>query len=108
MKLSEIRGEKALDVMADAMDLAESLSDDESFKALVELIKGREGEGVPRGALSIIAKLVRAHKKEIVALMASAKGVTYEEYAEGGEVVADVVELLGSDASVFGFLSQQR
>lgn len=107
MKLSDIKGEKALDILADAMGLAEIVADDERVKAMMDDLREQE-ENAARARvvfkhLPAIMKDER-YKTRIVSIMAAAAGVPYEEYAEDGPMVADLLELLTSDAETLGFL----
>lgn len=110
MKLSDIKGEKSLDVMADAMELAELIADDKRFKALMDDMKDAQGEE-PQGELwrvfcRHLPQILRdeRYKTRIVSILAAASGVTFEEYAADGPIIADCIELLSSDAESLGFL----
>lgn len=105
MKLSDIKGERSLDIIADAMELAEMVGDDDRFTAFVEEMKANKDD-----AVHVMCKHVPSilrderYKKRIVSILATAAGVPVEEYAESGPVVADLLELLTSDAESLGFL----
>lgn len=107
MRLSDIKGEKALDVMADAMELAEKMGEDGRVKALMDALKDADGrDDAWRVFCHHVPPLLRdaEYKPRIISILASASGVTYEEYAEDGPVLFDLFELVTSDAESLGFL----
>ena len=112
MKLSDIRGEKALDIMADAMELAEVIGSDGRVKAMMDDMRAAQ-DGGDQDTWKVFCRHAPAilrdpeYKGRIVSIMASASGVTVEEYAEDGPMLADLFELLTSDAESLGFLLGQ-
>ncbi len=62
MKLSEIKGEKALDVLADIIDPIAKISQDKKMR---ELLSG----GQPR--MLAVKHALKNHKKEVIAIMAA-------------------------------------
>lgn len=114
MRLSDIKGENALDIMADAMELAETIADDDRMKALKDDLVAAKGEdGKVRDSWRIFCKHFPAifrdpeYKERIISIMAAASGVTAEEYAAEGPLLQDLFELLTSDAESLGFLLGQ-
>ena len=110
MKLSDIKGERSLDIMADAMELAELIADDKRFKALMDDMRDAQG-GESDGELwrvfcRHLPQILRDehYKSRIVSILAAASGVTFEEYAAEGPMISDLFELLASDAESLGFL----
>lgn len=71
MKLSEIKGEQALDVIADIIDPIADITADEEF---IKLTKS----GAPRG--KIIAYAIKNHKREVIEILAALELKTPEEY----------------------------
>lgn len=110
MKLSDIKGERALDVMADAMELAGDMMDDGSFGEFAEAVKEAQGDKQRLLAFlcRVLPKTIRAHKRKVISIMAAIQGVDAEEYAKSGDVVSDVIELLTSDGEALGFLSSRQ
>ena len=105
MKLSDIKGERTIEVIADLIDpIAEIASD----KAAAELFVRKalpEGADPKEYALKRLREglpmLLKTHKKALVAIFATIKGVSAEEYAAQltlGVLVADLAELLADDA----------
>ena len=101
MKLSDIKGDACLDVLADITGPIIALAQDEEVKALFS------GEGCPDGVDRYqyatesvkkgLPKLVKAHKAEVIQILAALDGKTPEEYADGltlAKLMADLVELL--------------
>lgn len=107
MKLSDIKGEKALDIMADAMELAEMAHGDGRVRALAEELGATEDRSETwRVFCKHVPALLRdqGYKARIVSIMAAAAGMEPEEYAAEGPMLQDVFELLTSDAESLGFL----
>ena len=106
MKLSEIKGERSLDVIADVMEFVDKVGDDERFKQFLEAYKEANGDSdaVRRAFCTKLPPLIRDYKDDLIAVLASASGVPKEEYAESGNVIGDVMELLLSDTETLGFL----
>ena len=101
MKLSDIKGDACLDVLADITVPIISLAQDEEVKALFS------GNGCPEGedryqyateqVKKGLPKLVKAHKAEVIQILAALDEKTPEEYADGltlAKLMADLVELL--------------
>ena len=69
-KLSEIKGEEALDVLAEIIEPAAQIFTDENVK-----------EALKSGSRIKAAKIIlKDHKKAILTLMAALEGVPVEEY----------------------------
>lgn len=101
MKLSDIKGDACLDVLADITGPVIVLAQDEDVKALFS------GNGCPEGADRYqyateqvkkgLPKLVKAHKAEVIKILAALDGKAPEEYAKEltlAKLMADIVELL--------------
>ena len=101
MKLSDIKGDACLDVLADITGPIIALAQDEEVKALFR------GKGCPDGedryqyateqVKKGLPKLVKAHKAEVIQILAALDEKTPEEYADGltlAKLMADLVELL--------------
>ena len=101
MKLSDIKGDACLDVLADITGPIIALAQDEDVKAFFS------GKDCPDGADRYqyateqvkkgLPKLVKAHKAEAMQILAALDGKTPEEYADGltlAKLMADLVELL--------------
>lgn len=111
MKLSDIRGDRVLDVIADIIDPIANMVQDKDVAAMFER------KAVPEGmdARDFFAKrmrkgmpvLLKGHKADIIAIMAAIEGVTPEQYAASldfPKLFTDVMELVTDDA-LLDFLS---
>lgn len=101
MKLSDVRGERCIEVIADIIEPVASIAQDEEAAALFRREKCPEGmepsEFVLRRVTASLPRLLRGHKADVVAVLAAIEGVTAEEYADGmtlASLVRDVAELL--------------
>ena len=114
MKLSDIKGDRVLDVIADIIDPIANMVQDKDIAAMFKR------EAVPDGmeARDFFAKrmrkglpvLLKSHKADIIAIMAAIEGVTPEQYAASldfPKLFTDVMELVTDDA-FFNFLSSSE
>lgn len=114
MKLSDIKGDRVLDVIADIIDPIANMVQDKDVAAMFER------EAVPDGmeARDFFAKrmrkglpvLLKSHKADIIAIMAAIEGVTPEQYAASldfPKLFTDVMELVTDDAFL-NFLSSSE
>ena len=101
MKLSDIKGDACLDVLADITGPIIALAQDEDVKSLFS------GKGCPDGVDRYqyateqvkkgLPKLVKTHKAEFIQILAALDGKAPEEYAKEltlAKLMADLVELL--------------
>lgn len=114
MKLSDIKGDRVLDVIADIIDPIANMVQDKDVAAMFER------KAVPDGmeARDFFAKrmrkglpvLFKSHKADIIAIMAAIEGVTPEQYAASldfPKLFTDVMELVTDDAFL-NFLSSSE
>lgn len=114
MKLSDIKGDRVLDVIADIIDPIANMVQDKDVAAMFE------HKAVPDGmdARDFFAKrmckglpvLLKSHKADIIAIMAAIEGVTPEQYAESldfPKLFTDVMELV-TDNAFLDFLSSSE
>lgn len=114
MKLSDIKGDRVLDVIADIIDPIANMVQDKDVAAMFkreavpegmdarDFFAGRMRKGMP--------VLLKGHKADIIAIMAAIDGVTPEQYAESldfTKLFTDVMELVTDDA-FFDFLSSSE
>lgn len=111
MRLSDVRGERALDVVADLVEPVASIASDEEAAALFRREKCPEGmtpmQFFGQRVRASLPALLRGHKADVVAILSTIEGTTPEEY-EGGLTLAklavDVAELMNDEAFT-GFLA---
>lgn len=114
MKLSDIKGDRVLDTIADIIDPIANMVQDKDVAAMFKR------EAVPDGmeARDFFAKrmrkglpvLLKRHKADIIAVMAAIEGVTPEQYAvslDFPKLFTDVMELVTDDAFL-DFLSSSE
>lgn len=100
MKLSEFKGDEALEVLADLVEPCVELFKD---KELIRLVQ--KGETRAKG----IAKALRDHKDEVFTILAITEGETVEEYRKKANIMSLPKKLLEifNDKELVGFLSEQ-
>ena len=114
MKLSDIKGDRVLDVIADVIDPIANIAQDKDVAVIFKR------EAVPDGmeAREFFAERMRAgmpallkgHKSDIIAILATIEGVTPEQYAASlnlAKLFIDAMELLTDEAFV-DFLSSSE
>lgn len=114
MKLSDIKGDRVLDVIADIIDPIANMAQDKDVAAMFKR------EAVPEGmdARDFFAKrmckglpvLFKGHKADIIAIMAAIEGVTPEQYTASldfPKLFTDVMEIVTDDAFL-DFLSSSE
>lgn len=74
MKLSDYRGEEALDVFADILEPMTEIITDE------EIVKLAKTEGTP--VMSFVKPAIKNHKKAIIAILARLENKPVEEYVK--------------------------
>jgi hypothetical protein len=86
MRLSEIKGEQALDVLADLLEPIQTIMADDKAKQLFK--------GGSEGMIKASRYLLKTHKKEVIEIMAITELKTVEEYTEQMSVISLPVKLL--------------
>lgn len=111
MKLSDVKGDRTLDVIADLIEPISNVAQDkdvsEMFKrqAVPEGMEAREffaarmRKGMPA--------LLKGHKDDVIAILATIEGVSPDEYTKSlnlAKIIKDFMELV-TDEVFLGFLS---
>ena len=111
MKLSEIKGERVFDVVADLIDPIANIAEDEVASSLFKREKCPKGMSAREFVMSKVRKsvpvLLKDHKRDLAAIMAAIKGVGVDEYIAGlsmPTLISDIAELL-DDEDFKAFLS---
>lgn len=112
MKLSDVKGERVFDVIADIIDPVAAIATSDEFRELMEPRKAPKGVDDRTYALQrirrLMPKLIRSHKASFAAIMASINDTTPEEYMEGltlQSLYKDVTDLLTDDTFTDFFTS---
>ena len=114
MRLSDIKGDRVFDVIADIIDPIANIAEDDTASALFKREKLPEGmtskEFVTQRARKALPALLKGHKCDIIAILASIEGVSAESYKGALNLVKlmrDATELLTDEAFGALFLSAQ-
>lgn len=114
MKLSNVKGDRTLDVIADIMEPIANIAEDKAAAALFHRERVPEGMSPKAFLLARVKRcvpaLLRGHKADVIAIFASIEGVTPEEYAKDlnlVKLISDLTELLTDDVFMAFFTSPQ-
>lgn len=114
MKLSDVKGERTLEVVADLIDPICNIAQDENAAALFHREKLPKGVTPKDFLLQRVKKsaprLLKDHKSDVVAILAAIEGATPEKYEAGLNLVklmSDFVELMTDEAFGALFISAQ-
>lgn len=114
MKLSDIKGDRVLDVIADIIDPIANIAQDKDVTAMFKRkvvpddMKARDffAERMRKG----MPALLKGHKHDVIAILAAIEGVTPEKYTDTlnlAKLFTDAMELMTDDAFL-DFLSSQK
>ena len=114
MKLSEIKGERVFDVIADVIEPVAVIAESPAAKELFTRKSVPEGmnakDFVVSRLRSGIPAIMKENKEELVAIFAAINGETVAEYKEHLDLltlIKDATELLTDDAFKSLFISAQ-
>lgn len=114
MRLSDVKGERTLDVIADIIDPICNIAQDEKAAALFKREKLPQGENARTYTIKRLRKgapaLIRAHKDDIIAILSSIEGTSPAAYSKSLNLVKltrDFIELVNDDAFFELFISAQ-
>ena len=114
MKISDIKGERTLEVIADIIDPIANIAEDEAASAMFRREKLPDGMTAKKFLLNRARKslpvLLKGHKSDIIAILSSIEGVSAEEYAgtlDFVKLTKDFVELMTDEAFMQLFISAQ-
>lgn len=114
MKLSDVKGERTLEVIAEIIDPIANIAEDEEASAMFKREKLPEGmaakEFLIKRARKSLPVLLKGHKSDITAILAAIEGVSAEEYAGAlnlVKLVKDCSDLLTDETFVELFISAQ-
>lgn len=114
MKLSDIKGERTFDVVADLIVPISNIGEDKEASALFRREDLPEGKTVNQFVLERIKKsmpmLLKKHKADLITILATIKGVSEKEYKAQlnlETLVLDVADLLTDNQFITFFTSAQ-
>lgn len=114
MKLSEIKGDRTLEVIADIIDPVANIAEDEDAAKLFKREKLPEGMTAKKFLLRRIREslptLLKNHKADIIAILSTIEGTSPEEYSatlDLTKLTKDIIDLLTDDAFTQLFISAQ-
>ena len=111
MKLSDIRGERVFDVIADVIGPVNNIT---TNKKTAKLFKGEKNKGESNKAYTLrnikagLPYLLKTHKRRLMQIFAALEGVSPEEYAEKTNLFTltkSILEMLGDEALMGLFTS---
>ena len=114
MRLSDIKGDRVFDVIADIIDPIANIASDETASALFKREKLPDGMTAKAFLLDRARKaapaLLKGHKGDIITVLATIEGVSSDDYRASltlAKLMQDAVELLTDDAFGELFISAQ-
>lgn len=97
MKLSDIKGERVFDVIADLVDPISTIAKDKEATAIFTRAELPEGMTVAEFTIQRLKQslplLLKNHKEQIIKIMATINNISEEEYLEGLNIVSMMRDL---------------
>ena len=114
MRLSDIKGDRTLEVIAEIIDPVANIAEDEEASAMFKREKLPEGMTAKKFLMNRVRKslpvLLKGHKADIIAILSAIEGVSAEEY-NGSlnlmKLINDCTDLLTDEAFGELFISAQ-
>ena len=114
MRLSDIKGDRVFDVIADIIDPIANIASDETASALFKREKLPEGMTAKafllERARKAVPALLKGHKRDIITVLATIDGVSADDYRSSltlAKLMQDTAELLTDEAFGELFISAQ-
>lgn len=114
MKLSDIKGERTLDVIADLIDPIANIAEDKDAALLFKKQKAPKGMSpeafLIRRLKIAVPKLLKAHKKDVISILSTIEGTSpqsYESTLNLAKLTNDYISLLTDEAFMSLFSSAQ-
>ena len=114
MRLSDIKGDRVFDVIADIIDPIANIASDETASALFKREKLPEGMTAKafllERARKAVPALLKGHKRDIITVLATIEGVSANKYRASltlEKLMQDTAELLTDEAFGELFISAQ-
>lgn len=114
MKLSDVKGDRVFDVIADLIEPIANIASDKEATEMFKKKKVPEGMEAKAFLMQRLTKalpqLLKGHKKDMIAILSIIKGCSPEEYAEQLTIFTlarDCADLLNDKAFMELFISAQ-
>ena len=114
MRLSDIKGDRTLEVIAEIIDPIANIAADEEASAMFKREKLPDGMTAKKFLMKRVRKslpvLLKGHKADIIAILSAIEGVSAEEYSGAlnlVKLVKDCTDLLTDEAFMELFISAQ-
>ena len=114
MRLSDIKGDRVFDVIADIIDPIANIASDETASALFKREKLPDGMTAKafllERARKAVPALLKGHKSDIITVLATIEGVSDDDYRASltlAKLMQDAAELLTDEAFGELFISAQ-
>ena len=114
MRLSDIKGDRVFDVIADIIDPIANIASDETASALFKREKLPEGMTAKsfllKRARKAVPALLKGHKSDIITVLSTIEGVSADDYRASltlAKLMQDTAELLTDEAFGELFISAQ-
>lgn len=114
MRLSDIKGDRTLEVIAEIIDPIANIEEDEEASAMFKREKLPDGMTAKKFLMKRVRKslpvLLKGHKADIIAILSAIEGVSAEEYAGAlnlVKLVKDCTDLLTDEVFMELFISAQ-
>lgn len=114
MRLSDIKGDRTLEVIADIIDPIANIAEDEVASSMFKREKLPEGMTAKKFLMKRVRKsmpvLLKGHKADIIAILSAIEGVSAEEYAGAlnlVKLIKDCADLMTDEAFMELFISAQ-
>lgn len=116
MRLSDIKGDRTLDVIAEIIDPIANIAEDEEASAMFKREKLPDGMTTKKFLMNRVRKslpvLLKGHKADIISILSAIEGVSAEEYAGAlnlVKLVKDCTDLLTDEVFMeLFYLSAER
>lgn len=110
MRLSDYKGEQAIEILGDIIEpFAHIMADEKIQKMFNE--KDKEGKKVVHAPIEYVKVALKNHQKEIIEILATVNGQTYDEYAETVNIFTlpgQILELVNDPQFKDLFTSQRQ
>lgn len=114
MRLSDIKGERTLDVIADCIEPIANIAADPEAARLFKREKLPEGADANAYLIERMRKsvppLIKGHKNDVITILASVEGISNKQYAETlnlPKLINDALELMTDKTFISLFQSAQ-